>query len=239
MILKAILKSNYYVTIASLFLAMAGLIALEILFKYMVVFFDQPWPTSISMENTFSQGGLTLILFISVITMVSNNLAIFSQFNIPRKDQFRGNFLTIFSVAILALVIFQMIYPLALHLLFEEVIPLKDIHFINNVFGNNLLNWLKRLIELISAGTSGYFLAMFIKRFSVKWFFFALGVFIIAVPILLAVMSLFVPKEILNPILEFFQTLEKRPVLYFANQILEIVITLGLIKLLHRGLSIK
>lgn len=236
--LPIIIKSNLQVLLGTL-VAMGIIACLELLPKIVGLFFDQPWPKTVSLNSSLVISSLSIICIITTAMMVSNKYDLFTQFNVSRNAQFYGNILTILVASFALFLLVYVIYPVFLSFIFEEVSPLKDRVFVTNGIGNWCLNELNRLIEIISAGLGGYFIATFIKRFSVKWFVVFAGCVIVGLPIALALTLAWLPQPLVEQLTSLGNQFSQQPGYFFALAFLELFVTVGLIKLMTINLSHK
>lgn len=237
--LQAILKTNFK-ALKVIILVMVGVIVLAEWFPKVVnVMLGNTWSDKFQLNHSLTLNTLSVMFLFSMVIVVTSNLPIFNQFNIPRKDQFKGNLLTILLSSLLLLVVFYVVYPLVLQLFFNQIEPIKSITFVGNSILNSSLNWLSKLIELISAGLGGYFVAVFIKRFSMKWFVFLAILGILVLPIVLIIVMALLPKSMSDAVTNLFNQLSENPFYHLSVSLFELLFTSSLIKLMTRRLTVK
>lgn len=234
----AVIKSNGQLLLG-MSIGLGIILCLEFLPKVVGLFFNQPWPSSVDLNDSLILNSLTMIFLVCMVMVVGNKWSLFAQFNVPRKDQYMGNLLTILFATIILFIMCYVVYPTILSFFFDKVMPRDELSFVGVPWLNKGLNGLNIIIELLSAGLGGYFIATFIKRFSVKWFVvFALFSFI-ALPLLLVLAIAIFPNSLVNSVTDFFGHLTSRPVYYFALTILELIVTALLIKWFSKGIAKK
>lgn len=236
--LKGILKSNFNL-LKGTGLALIIIIAADFLSNVIRLILGQHWSKTFDLNHSLAIGALSIVFIVTMAMLVSQNFSIFAQFNVPRKDQFKGNLLTILICSVGLMVTFHLIYPLVLPLFFDQVIPIKATNFVANGMLNSGLNGLDNLIQLLSAGLGGYFIATFIRRFSIKWLVLLFVAMVIFIPSLLIISMLTLPKEVIDLINDFFSPVSAHPAIYFSMNILELAFSSWLIWLMTKRLSLK
>ncbi|QIL46536.1 hypothetical protein G7081_05335 [Vagococcus coleopterorum] len=237
--LKAMLKMNFKELLPGFYGFIIALLIVDFLMPVIGYFFGQGWPSEKTLESSLAFGMLEMMFFIMLAFVFFRNIARFAQFNVARKDQYWGNFLTIVISAVVTVIAFQVIYPLILSVAFENLTTMKVMHFYDNEGINIVLHHLRTILTLISTGLGAWIVATLFKRFQTRYIVILGILLFIILPIILGISAVAIPETILTPIINKVVELYKQPIPHFTYLVCDVLFTAILAKLFSRNLEVK
>ncbi|MGX7058864.1 hypothetical protein [Vagococcus humatus] len=185
--LKPVLRYNLRYFFKVLIGTLIGIITLSFILPLVLqfIFYQDLSLPPIMVTNLSSS--ITFILWAFMFSLIMQNHYLFAQFQISRKTQFVANLLTILCVSLLAILLFNYLYPLAFSQFTQVSDHTKIISFHSDQSINLLLNALYHWLECFTTMVGAWFLASLSIRFSpikvlltVIGFFIVLGILIIS-----------------------------------------------------------